>query len=252
MALFSEEVAKLFPPLHSQDTIPDAKLRAYARLTCEPIGVTWFLLEMHENKDFFSAYLVDRDTERFGYFSCSYLLAYLEGHLEEEEPIHTDDSFAPQLLTLAVAEERRIRAQRGEKRPKTPALAQHRAYFYATKYDTPSISKVVYTAVRDIVFQEQSPTNISVFNVQPGFGLLHWTVVVIGDRPAEHVHKRIMETLQGGTMTLIPYDLLMHLFARKLEENQKGGWQEHNRTVVVKRKTKQKQKKRKSNRKKGK
>ncbi len=47
-----------------------------------------------------------------------------------------------------------------------------------------------------------------------------------------------MDTLIAATalernLTIIPYDLLMELFARKVEENQKGPWREHHRTIEL-------------------
>ena len=74
MALLPEDVRKQLPPLHTQDTRPDAELYAYARLTFEPMGLIWFVLELEtRDQDTFSGYLLDPDTERFGYFSFDYL-----------------------------------------------------------------------------------------------------------------------------------------------------------------------------------
>jgi hypothetical protein len=63
-------------------------------------------------------------------------------------------------------------------------------------------------------------------------------MIVIGDRPPEPMHRQIMIAFQGTPFTIIPYGLLMDLFARKLEENAKGSYREHHRWVVLKRQQK--------------
>jgi hypothetical protein len=57
-----------------------------------------------------------------------------------------------------------------------------------------------------------------------------------------------MQALHEATMTIIPSDLLLQLYARKLEANQQGGWREGHRTNGFKRKQKQKSQKSKGRR----
>src|SRR6266700_6135317 len=77
MELLPEELRKQLPPLHTQDSLPDDQLIAYAKLTLKTIGLTWFILELHADEDTFSAYLIDPQKEQFGYFSFTYLEEHL-------------------------------------------------------------------------------------------------------------------------------------------------------------------------------
>ena len=251
MSILPDDLVARIPPLHTQDSLPDAALTAYARLTLTEAGLTWFLLELHDDQDTFSGYLIDPKQEQFGYFSFAYLEEHLgtaawdvlagipgEGFLlglsEVPSGIAYDASFSPKSLLDAVKEERVQRLAKGKRfRPDAP-LSPHRAYYQVARY--PSDATQVYQAIREIVFKQ--PVNLSVFQVPPTVLSSFWHIVVIGDRPAEAVHEQIMHALAGGTMTTIPYDLLMQLFARKVEENQKGPWREHHRTIRLKKKPK--------------
>ncbi|HYT37000.1 MAG TPA: hypothetical protein VEL49_07430 [Ktedonobacteraceae bacterium] len=77
MTILPDDLVKRIPPLHTQDSLPDNSLTAYARLTLKDAGLTWYILELHSDQDTFSGYLIDPQKEQFGYFS----FAYLEEHL---------------------------------------------------------------------------------------------------------------------------------------------------------------------------
>ena len=251
MTLLPDEIVKRIPPLHTQDSLPDDQLTAYARLTLKAIGLTWFLLELHTDQDTFSAYLIDPQKEQFGYFSFSYLEEHLgiatldvlgeipgEGFIlgvqEIPSAIEYDQNFTPKPLGDAVRDERIERHAHGEGLPTSASLAPHRAYYYAVSYTHDAAQ--VFKSVRAIVLNE--PVNLSVFRVPPTTLPHFWHIVVMGDRPPEAIHNQIMNAIRGGTLTTIPYDLLMELFARKVEENQKGSWREHHTTIRLKRKPK--------------
>src|SRR5215469_7075604 len=91
-----EAVIASLPPLHTQDTLPDGEIHAYARLTCEARGLTWFVLELHEDGDTFSGYWITHETEQFGYFSFDDMDDRLP------EALAYDASFTPRLLLDAV------------------------------------------------------------------------------------------------------------------------------------------------------
>lgn len=251
MTLLPDDAVQRTPPLHTQDSLPDDQLMSYARLTLKDIGMTWYLLELHTDQDTFSAYLVDPEKEQFGYFSFSYLeehlgiasldvlgeipgAGFILGFEEVSSAIEYDQSFSPKRLVDAVREEREERHTRGEGLPLSASLAPHRAYYYAVSY--PRNATQVYKAVRATILKEE--VNLSVFQVHPTVLSSHWHIVVIGDRPSDAIHEQIINAIRGGTLTVIPYGLLMELFARKLEENQKGSWREHHTTIQLKRKHK--------------
>ncbi len=257
MTPLPDDLVQRIPSLHIQDTLPDGQLIAYARLTLTDAGLTWFVLELHGDQDTFSAYLIDPNQEQFGYFSFAYLAEHLgiaaldvlaeipgEGFILglEEIPsaIEYDESFSPKPLVDAVREERIKRHAKGEGLPTNSSLARHRAYYYAVAFTHDAIA--LYQVVRDIIQREQ--VNLSAFHLPPPLLPDFWYVVVIGDRPSEAVHEQIMKALTRGSLTTIPYELLMELFSRKVEENQKGIWREHHRTIRVKRKQKGKKNKR--------
>src|SRR6516162_9620282 len=102
--MLPEEVKAAIPPLHTQDPLPDDQLSAYARLTCEELGMTWFVLGLDRDGDLFSAYGVDQEQESFGFFSLSHLQNQVKRVIEH------DVSFSKQLLLRAVKAERRRRA----------------------------------------------------------------------------------------------------------------------------------------------
>jgi hypothetical protein len=257
MAILPTEVVRNTPPLHTQDKLPDEQLTAYARLTVSEIGYTWFLLELHTDEDTFSAYLIDLQKEQFGYFSFSYLEEHLGiaaidilGEIPgtgtivslEEVPsiIEYDQNFSPKPLVEAVREERIRRwLAHGGGLYITDSIAPHRAYYYAASF--PRSATAQYRAIRNIIHTE--PVNLSAFHVLPPT-LPTWHIVIMGDRPSEAVHERFMSQLQKGTLTIIPYDLLMQLFARKIEQNIKGPWQEGHTNIKLRSKGKQTKKKR--------
>ncbi len=251
MTLLPDDLVKRIPPLHTQDSLLDNQLTAYARLTLKEAGLTWFLLELHTDQDTFSAYLVDPRQEQFGYFSFSYLEEHLgiaaldvlgeipgEGFILglEELPsaIEYDHSFTPKPLIDAVKTERVARHAKGEGLHTSASLALYRAYYYVASF--PHDATKEYQTIRAIIQREE--VNLSAFQLPPPILPDFWHVVVMGDRPTEAVHEQIMNALTGGSLTTIPYELLMQLFARKVEENQKGIWREHHRTIRLKRKQK--------------
>ncbi len=257
MEFLPGELRKQLPPLHTQDSLPDDQLIAYAKLTLKTIGLTWFILELHADEDIFSAYLIDPQKEQFGYFSFSYLEEHLgiaaldvlgeipaEGMILslEEVPstIEYDENFTSKPLVEAVREERIKRRASGEGLPTDAILAPHRAYYYAIIY--PSDATEIFKAVRAIIHREK--VNLSAYQIPPIVLPNFWHIVVIGDQPAEAVHSQIMKAISGGTLTIIPYDLLMQLFARKLEENQKGAWRERHTSIRLQRKPKRTKRKR--------
>lgn len=252
MTPLPDDLVQRIPPLHTQDTLSDDQLVAYARLTIKAIGYTWFVLELHGDQDTYSAYLIDPQKEQFGYFSFSYLEEHLGiaaldvlgeipgsgfilGFAKVPSVFEYDESFTSKPLIDAVREERIMRHAQGEGLPIDVSLAPHRAYYYALRYPTDAAK--VYQAVRAIVLKES--VNLSVYHVHPSALLQFWHIVVIGDRPPEAIHNQIMNELREGSLTVIPYDLLMELFARKLEENQQGTWREHHTSIRLKRKPKQ-------------
>jgi hypothetical protein len=225
--ILPEEVKAAIPPLHTQDPLPDGELRAYVRLTCEVLGYTWFVLELHEDGDTFSGYWVEPDKEQFGYFSFEDMDNRLPVALD------SDASFTPRLLVDAVRAERRTLRLCGERfgLPETDPLAEHRAYYYVARYDRPSPQ--VFAAIRATLHEERP--DVSVYTLQLGGDFY---VVVIGDWPGERVHIRILEVLHEGTITILPYELLLQLHARRLAAKQTGGWSEGHRSVGLKRKQK--------------
>lgn len=131
MTLLPRDTLNRIPPLHTQDSLPDDQLTAYARLTFKDIGLTWFLLELHTDQDTFSAYLIDPQNEQFGYFSFSYLEEHLgiatldvlgeipgEGFIlgfgEIQSAIEYNQSFTPKPLGDVVRDERIERHAHGE------------------------------------------------------------------------------------------------------------------------------------------
>lgn len=257
MTQLPDDLVQCIPPLHTQDSLSDTQLTAYARLTLTVAGLTWFLLELHGDQDTFSGYLIDPEKEQFGYFSFAYLEEHLGiaaldvlaeipgegcilGLAQVPSAIAYDESFSPKPLIEAVRDERILRHAQGEGLPTDSSLALHRAYYYAASY--PRDAKVVYQTIRAIIQRED--VNLSAFQVPPTILPNFWHIVVMGDRPSEAVHEQIMNALAGGTLTIIPYGLLMQLFARKVEENKKGPWREHHRTIRLKRKAKGKKNKR--------
>ena len=247
MTPLPDDLVKSIPPLHMQDSLLDNQLTAHARRTLKDAGLTWFLLELHTDQDTFSAYLVDPRQEQFGYFSFSYLEEHLgiaaldvlgeipgEGFILglEELPsaIEYDHSFTPKPLIDAVKTERVARHAKGEGLHTSASLAPYRAYYYVASF--PHEATAVYQVIREIIHRDE--VNLSAFQLPPPVLPNFWHIAVIGDRPAEAVHQQIMKVLREGTLTTIPYELLMQLFARKVEENQKGNWREHHRTIRLK------------------
>jgi hypothetical protein len=210
-ALLPEEVKASIPPLHTQDRLSDGEIHAYARLTCEELGMTWFVLELDRDGDLFSAYGVDKEQENFGYFSLSHL------HSLVNRVIEHDVSFSKQLLLGAVKEERRRRALGRGAEPgllkEVDCLSETRGYYYAAKYATEP--KHEFRTIRHMMHYPQ--VSLSAYSLLMGEESLSWHLVVIGDRPPEHVHSRIMKALSKGTLTSIPYDLLLQLYDRHLQ-----------------------------------
>jgi hypothetical protein len=256
MTILPSDLAKLIPPLHTQDSLPDNRLTAYARLTLKDAGMTWYILELDTDQDTFSAYLIDPQQEQFGYFSFEYLeehlgIASLEllgeiqgegfilGFSESPSVIEYDESFTTRPLIEAVKQERIKRHIIGEGLPTDASLAPHRAYYYAASF--PNDAAEEYKAIRDIVLNED--VNLSAYRIPPP-ALPNWHIVVIGDWPPSAIHNRIIKELSEGLLTTIPYDLLIELFARKVEENKKGTWREHHTTIRIKRKPKRQKGKR--------
>src|SRR5436309_2338180 len=140
MTLLPDDLVQRLPPLHTQDSLPDDQLIAYARLTLKAIGYTWFLLELHEDQDTFSAYLIDPQKEQFGYFSFAYIEEHLgiasidvlgeipgEGFIlglaEIPSVIAYDERFMQKPLIEAVREERTARQAHGEGLPISASLS---------------------------------------------------------------------------------------------------------------------------------
>ena len=226
MTPLPDDLVKSIPPLHMQDSLLDNQLTAHARRTLKDAGLTWFLLELHTDQDTFSAYLVDPRQEQFGYFSFSYLEEHLgiaaldvlgeipgEGFLLglEELPsaIEYDHSFTPKPLIDAVKTERVARHAKGEGLHTSASLAPYRAYYYVASF--PHEATAVYQVIREIIHRDE--VNLSAFQLPPPVLPNFWHIAVIGDRPAEAVHQQIMKVLREGTLTTIPYELLMQLFA---------------------------------------
>jgi hypothetical protein len=256
MTILPDDLVKRIPPLHTQDSLADNRLTAYARLTLRDAGMTWYILELDTDQDTFSAYLIDPKQEQFGYFSFEYLEEHLgiaaldllgeipgEGFIlglsEIPSIIECDESFTTRLLVDAVRQERIKRHIIGEGLPTDASLAPHRAYYYAASFSNDAASK--YKAIRDMVLNED--VNLSAYRIPPP-ALPNWHIVVIGDWPSKAIHNRIINELSEGSLTTIPYDLLIELFARKVEENKKGNWREHHTTIRIKRKTKRQKGKR--------
>ncbi len=256
MTLLPDDLVKRIPPLHTQDSLADNQLTAYARLTLKDAGLTWFLLELYSDQDTFSGYLIDPQKEQFGYFSFTYLEEHLgiasldllgeipgEGFIlglaEVPSTIEYDHSFTPKPLVEAVRKERIAQHLKSQGLPTNASLAPHRAYYYGASFTHDAAS--TYKAIRDIVLKES--VNLSAFRIPPP-ALPNWHIVVIGDWPNKAIHNQIINELRTGLLTTIPYDLLMELFARKVEENKKGTWREHHTTIRIKRKPKRQKGKR--------
>jgi hypothetical protein len=209
--MLSEEVKAAIPPLHTQDRLSDGEIHAYARLTCEELGMIWFVLGLDRDGDLFSAYGVDKEQESFGYFSLSHL------HSLVNRVIEHDVSFSKQLLLPAVKAERRRRALGLGTGPgllkEEDGLSQTRGYYYVAKYATDP--KDAFRTIRHMMHHPH--VSLSAYSLLMGEESLSWHIVVIGDRPPEHVHSRIMQALTKGTLTSIPYDLLLQLYARHLQ-----------------------------------
>jgi len=130
-----------------------------------------------------------------------------------------------------------------------PAGRFHRPYYYAARYSdehSEALSKQAYTAITQI----PEPVELSVqrFLMNEPFG---WYVLVFGDRPAEHVHNRIMQTLSSGELTTIPFDLLVQLLknrAEKLQRSQGERVEQHRRAVFKRKKPQPKKKHRRDKR----
>jgi hypothetical protein len=220
------------PLLHSQDSLSQEQLTTYGRLVFVQARLTWFVLEIAQDQDTFSAYMIGPQSEQFGYFSFSYF-----EKITPETATVLYVTLTPTRLLDAVAAERSKRAQHyGERRVETADLAEHRAYYLAAEYLLKEANEVV-QAIRDILHSHRE-VNLSVF-CQPG---IRAVVVVMGDRPPEPIHAQIMEAMQNRPLITIEYDLLMHLFERKLEQNQQGEFIEHHRHIKVQRKGKHKRK----------
>lgn len=214
------------PPLHSQDSLSDQELTVYGRLFMRELRLTFFLLEIAEDGDTFSAYLFDPQNEQFGYFS----FAYLEKTLPDIATSQYTE-LEPRLLVEAVAEERLRRfCEYGEPESKSRALAEHRAYYLAVEC-TPGEANEAKKAIEAILDRNQ--VNLSVIALYPGSTAY---VVVIGDRPAEEIHATIMDVLRGKPLRILDYDLLMELFKRKLQANQRGNQQARRVRPKLKRK----------------
>jgi hypothetical protein len=232
MGLLPEALLGQLPPLHSQDSLPDHELRAYARLTHAATGLIWFVMELDsKDRDTFSGYLLDAKTERFGYFSFDYLEEQLP------PPLEYDANFQPQPLFEAVQQERKRLNQKGQGLKLSDTLAPHRAYYYAFAYTEPAKQK--YEAVKRLIQSPLGP-DLSAYHFPAGP-----LIVVIGDRPSEAVHARIMELLAGGTETTIAYPILMELFVRHLESSLAGGFYEQRSVMFVELKPKDPKRKRK-------
>jgi hypothetical protein len=228
MGLLPDTLLAQLPPLHTQDTLPDHELRAYARLTYADL--VWFVLELDgKDRDMFSGYLLDAKTERFGYFSFEYL------EQELPSPLAYDASFQPRPLFEAVQQERKRLNQKGQGLKLSDTLAPHRAYYYAFAYDAPAKQK--YDAVKQLI-QSTLDVNLSAYHFPAGP-----LIVVIGDRPSEAIHARIMEMLAGGRETIIAYPLLMELFIRHLKASIAGGYYEQRSVMIVERKPKDRKRK---------
>ncbi len=256
MTILPSDLVKRIPPLHTQDSLADNQLTTFARLTLKDAGLTWYILELHSDQDTFSGYLIDPKKEQFGYFSFAYLEEHLgiaaldllgelpgEGFIlglsEIPSIIEYDESFTTRPLIEAIRQERIKRHIIGEGLPTDSSLAPHRAYYYGASFTHDAAKQ--YKAIRDIVLKES--VNLSVFRIPPP-ALPTWHIVVIGDWPSKAIHNRIIKELSEGLLTTIPYDLLIELFARKVEENKKGTWREHHTTIRIKRKTKRQKGKR--------
>lgn len=118
----------------------------------------------------------------------------------------------------------------GERWDPSPALAAHRAYYLAAEYPAEEARQV--TSTVQTILRHQK-VNLSVFCLIPGVTA---QVVILGDRPAEPIHDRIMEVLRGKPLMTINYEVLMELFKTKLEKNQQGEWRERHTRVKMKRK----------------
>jgi hypothetical protein len=230
--ILPDEIGARIPSLHAQDGLPDAQLQAYARLTFPDGRITWFVLEIDQDqRDTFAAYMVEPHTEQFGYFAF--------GYLDEIMPVGRlafDVAFAPTLLIDAVLTERSLRRSAfGEPTPTDRRLAEHRAYYLAAEF-SPKDAREAHEAIEHIIFSTDEELNVSAFVVNPGTVA---TLVVIGDRPPDMIHHRIMDAFGERPLTIIDYDVLMHLFRRKLEQNQRGTKRASHRHIVLQHKRKQ-------------
>src|SRR5438876_3670291 len=244
MKLFPDALLSQIPPLRSQDTVADPQ--AYARVL-SPIGMVWFVLGIDKiDEDLLFVYVIDEKAGQYAFESISYIedhvaiiavdnlkeVTDVEEAIERGEAVaalRLDEKFTPRLLSQAIAEENMLRKQFGL----PEAISQpNRPYYFAATFPNESLSKQAGDAIKEIIKHAEQ---LSYYRF-----LLEkvWHVVVIGDWPTQDAHQQIVTWLNTGTMTYIPFELLMGLFNRRLEEIQKGDWREHHVKAVLKRKPK--------------
>ncbi len=105
-------------------------------------------------------------------------------------------------------------------------MADHEPYYQAARYPTKTASGKAYTAIEQILFDEECDLSTYRYFVK---GERKWYVVVIGQEPPPQLHERlktVLITLARGETVTLDEDMRAFLLARRLEQSKQGPWVE--------------------------
>ncbi len=115
-------------------------------------------------------------------------------------------------------------------------MEQDEVFYLAARFKGDTESKQVYSHIQDII--HTTDCDLSAYRFMENTLELPWVVVVLGEKPHEALHARLVSALQSGTETVLDEDLVTMLVLRRLEQIQKGPWVEQHTPVRLRRKQK--------------
>jgi len=115
-----------------------------------------------------------------------------------------------------------------------PKEQEQRPYYLASRFPTKQAAEAPYLAVQNTL--HGMPCDLSAYRFQRQWeepNANPWYVLVIGVIPEPAVEERIKTVLSQGEMASVPQEAVERLYARRLEEIQKGPWVEHHYTPYM-------------------
>jgi hypothetical protein len=105
-------------------------------------------------------------------------------------------------------------------------MTEHEPYYQAARYPTKTAAGKAYTAIEQIIFDENCDLSAYRYLVK---NEKKWYVVVIGEEPHPQLHERlktILITLARGEPVTLDEDTITFLLQRRVEQSKQGPWVE--------------------------